>query len=93
MGRAQAAHPWPSGAWAASPLQSRMDFLLSNPIWGSLRAQGVISGISGQSGGRQLGGLGLRYDTTCIGVDSATGQEPLWAFEAEVQPTPAMVQA
>ena len=67
-------------------------FCCQTPQGKSLRAGGVISGISGQSGDRQLGGLGVRYHTSCIGVGSASGAEAFWPFKAKAQPTPAMVQ-
>lgn len=42
-------------------LQSSTDFLLSDPTQEVPEGSGVICGVSGQSGERQLGGLGVRY--------------------------------
>lgn len=67
-------------------------FCCQTPQGRSLRAWGVISGISGQGGDRQLGGLGVRYHASCTGVGSASGLEDFWPFEAKVQPMPTMIQ-
>lgn len=62
-------------------------FCCQTPEGGSLRAHGAISGISGQSGDRQLGGQGVSYHASCPGVSSASALEAFWPFEAKVQLT------